>query len=105
LYSGADLFVLASEGEGYSLTTLEAMQSGVPVITLDRPNLVEVTGGAAYLIPDGSREGLRRAIGAVLGDQDLRDSLRRKGLERSQQLTWAKTARATMDALWDVVRR
>jgi glycosyltransferase involved in cell wall biosynthesis len=105
LYAGADLFVLASEGEGYSLTTLEAMQSGVPVITLDRPNLVEVTGGAAYLIPDGSREGLRRAIGAVLGGQDLRDSLRRKGLERSQQLTWAKTARATMDALWDVVRR
>ena len=105
LYAGADLFVLASEGEGYSLTTLEAMQSGVPVITLDRPNLVEVTNGAAFLIPDGSRDGLRRAIGTVLGDRGLRDSLRERGLERSRQLTWEKTARATMDALWDVVRR
>jgi glycosyltransferase involved in cell wall biosynthesis len=105
LYAGADLFVLASEGEGYSLTTLEAMQSGVPVITLDRPNLVEVTAGAAHLIPEGSRESLRRAIATVLGDATLRDDLRERGLTRASQLTWANTARGTMDALWEVVRR
>lgn len=105
LYAGADLFVLASEGEGYSLTTLEAMQSGVPVITLDRPNLVDVTAGAAYLIPDGSRENLTNAIGLLLGDSARRDELRWQGIERARELTWEKTASLTMAALWEVVRR
>jgi glycosyltransferase involved in cell wall biosynthesis len=105
LYAGADLFVLASEGEGYSLTTLEAMQSGVPVITLDRPNLVEVTDGAAFLIPDGSRERLRESIGTVLGDPALRADLRRRGLGRARHLTWERTARVTMDALGEMVGR
>ena len=97
--------MLASEGEGFSLTTLEAMQSGVPVITLDRPNLVEVTAGAAKLIPDGRRESLRAAMGELLADPAARAELRRRGLARTRELTWARTARATMDALWEAARR
>src|SRR5215217_5893026 len=76
LYAGAELFVLASEGEGFSLTTLEAMQSGVPVITLDRPNMVEVTEGAAYLVPNGRTETLTGAMRAVLGNPALHAELR-----------------------------
>src|SRR5215217_1660192 len=102
LYAGAGLFVLASEGEGFSLTTLEAMQSGVPVITLDRPNMVEVTEGAAYLVPDGRVETLTRAMRAVLRDRSLHADLRRRGLERTRALTWSAMAQRSLDVLWSV---
>ena len=102
LYAGAGLFVLASEGEGFSLTTLEAMQSGVPVITLDRPNMIEVTEGAAYLVPDGKAETLTGALRTVLHDPALHGDLRRRGLERTRELTWAAMAQRSMDVLWSV---
>jgi len=102
LYAGAGLFVLASEGEGFSLTTLEAMQSGVPVITLDRPNMVEVTEGAAYLVPDGRTETLTAAMRAVLGNASLHADLRGRGLERTRVLTWSHMAQQSLDVLWTV---
>jgi len=102
LYAGADLFVLASEGEGFSLTTLEAMQSGVPVITLDRPNMIEVTEGAAHLVPDGRAETLAGALRTVLGDAGLHADLRRRGLERTSALTWSAMAQRSLDVLWSV---
>jgi glycosyltransferase involved in cell wall biosynthesis len=102
LYAGAGLFVLASEGEGFSLTTLEAMQSGVPVITLDRPNMVEVTEGAAHLVPDGRTETLAAALRAVLGDPALHATLRQRGLERTRALTWSSMAQRSLDVLWSV---
>jgi len=102
LYAGAGLFVLASEGEGFSLTTLEAMQSGVPVITLDRPNMVEVTEGAAYLVPDGRTETLTGAMRAVLGNPSLHADLRGLGLERTRVLTWSHMAQQSLDVLWTV---
>jgi glycosyltransferase involved in cell wall biosynthesis len=102
LYAGADLFVLASEGEGFSLTTLEAMQSGVPVITLDRPNMIEVTEGAAHLVPDGRTETLTEAMRAVLLDQARHAELRRRGLDRTRTLTWSAMAERSLDVLWTV---
>jgi glycosyltransferase involved in cell wall biosynthesis len=102
LYAGAGLFVLASEGEGFSLTTLEAMQSGVPVITLDRPNMVEVTEGAAYLVPDGRTETLTGAMRAVLGNATLHSDLRHRGLARTRVLTWSHTAQQSLDVLWAI---
>jgi glycosyltransferase involved in cell wall biosynthesis len=102
LYAGAELFVLASEGEGFSLTTLEAMQSGVPVITLDRPNMIEVTEGAAHLVPDGRTETLTAAMRTVLLDRALHADLRRRGLERTRELTWSAMAQRSLDVLWSV---
>jgi len=102
LYAGAGLFVLASEGEGFSLTTLEAMQSGVPVITLDRPNMIEVTEGAAHLVPDGRTETLTAALRAVLHDPGRHADLRSRGLERTRALTWSAMAQRSLDVLWSV---
>ena len=105
LYAGASLFVLASEGEGFSLTTLEAMQSGVPVITLDRPNMIEVTEGAAHLVPDGQTETLTAAMRAVLHDPMRHADLRRRGLERTRTLTWSAMAERSLEVLWAVATR
>jgi glycosyltransferase involved in cell wall biosynthesis len=72
------------------------------VITLDRPNMIEVTEGAAYLVPDGKAETLTGALRAVLHDPARSADLRRRGLERTRELTWAAMAQRSMDVLWSV---
>ncbi|MDH4091106.1 MAG: glycosyltransferase family 4 protein [Cyclobacteriaceae bacterium] len=50
-YSGADVFLFPSLGEGFGWPIAEAMASGCPVITTGEAPMTEVAGDAAFLIP------------------------------------------------------
>jgi glycosyltransferase involved in cell wall biosynthesis len=63
--------------------------------------MVEVTEGAAYLVPDGRTETLTGAMRAVLGDPILHADLRRRGLARTSVLTWSQMAQQSLDVLWE----
>lgn len=99
LYSMASLFVYPSVFEGFGLPVLEAMQSGVPVVTSDRSSMPEIGGDAvAYCDPDdpGSiREELRR----VMTDPVLAATLRARGVERAKRYSWEESART----MWSVI--
>lgn len=55
LYSAADLFVSTSHGEGFGLTTLEAMAAGTAVVAGDNSATTEVVGPGGLLIPPVGR--------------------------------------------------
>ena len=61
-YAKASISVLTSKAEGFSLTTLEAQQMGLPVVAFDcpyGPSDIVIDGETGYLIPltiDGSEE-------------------------------------------------
>jgi glycosyltransferase involved in cell wall biosynthesis len=99
IYSAADLYVYPSLYDGYSLTTVEAMACGTPVITLNRAALTEIAEGAAYLLDDLSVEGLADAIQQVVTDRSLHADLRAKGLARAATLRWEDTAQGTLEVL------
>jgi len=102
LYRSADVFIYPSEMEGFGLPVLEAMASGTPVITLRRPVLIEVAGDAAWYAETGTPAALHAAMEAVVGDNALREELRRKGLERAHAFSWAGTAQRTLEVLLQV---
>jgi glycosyltransferase involved in cell wall biosynthesis len=64
LYSAADVFLLNSDWEGLSLTSLEALAAGVPVICTDVSGQREVIrdGDNGFLCPKGDVEALADAI-------------------------------------------
>lgn len=93
LYSGADAFVFPSLYEGFGLPPLEAMACGCPVIASKTASLPEVCGDAAYYIDPYSVESITDGIYTVLTDETLRQSLRKKGLERAKLYSWEKSAR------------
>lgn len=98
LYHAADCFVYPSLYEGFGLPVLEAMACGTPVITSNVTSIPEVAGDAAVLVDPADTQALARALREVLMNPDLRQSLRRKGLERASLFTWAQTARKTWEA-------
>ncbi|ENZ01045.1 hypothetical protein HMPREF1092_02214 [Clostridium thermobutyricum] len=98
LYNGADLFVYPSFYEGFGLPPLEAMSCMTPVITSNVTSIPEVTGDSALLINPNSKDELSNAIFKVLEDENLKNSLIKKGYEKSLQFSWRQTAKLTLKA-------
>ena len=98
LYAGARAFVLPSLHEGFGLTCIEAMRSGVPVAASNRGALPEACGGAALHFDPADAAATEAAVLRVVDDQDERTRLRAAGLARASELTWDRAARA-VDAL------
>lgn len=101
LYNASDCFVLPYSYEALSLTTMEAQAVGVPVITTDVPGLRETTGGHAVLIREAAVEPLAEAMLRIAEDRQLHRELAETGPEFMKQFTWERTARATLDTLWE----
>jgi sugar transferase (PEP-CTERM/EpsH1 system associated) len=80
----ADLFVLSSLSEGISLSLLEAMSAGLPVVATDvggNPNVV-VAGKTGLLVPPRNPIALAGAIQTILEDKPLATTMGYAGRAR-----------------------
>lgn len=99
VYSGADLFVHPTAAEGFSLTIVEAMACGLPVITVGRGAVAEIVGDAAITVDAPTPDLLEDAIRRVLTDEPLRRDFAARALERSRLFRLQATAQGTLDVL------
>lgn len=101
LYGEAELAVVPSLYEGFSLPAVEAMACGVPVVATTGGALPEVVGAdgtTALLVSPGDAAALAGAIGRALDDSALRRRLGQAGRARVlARFTWEDTARRTVD--------
>ena len=97
LYQGATLFLYPTLYEGFGLPVIEAMASGVPVITSDTSALKELAEGHAHLVDPLDVGAIADAIGQCMADPDHRASLARLGLRRSESFQWRRTAERTLE--------
>src|SRR4029453_13338966 len=75
LLQDTDVFVLPSFAEGVPVVLMEAMASGVPVLTARVAGVSELVedGVSGFVVSPGDVEALARAIDTLLGDPALRD--------------------------------
>ena len=103
LLASAQVAVIPSMYEGFSLPAVEHMASGTPLIASRAGALPEVTGDAALLVPPGDAEELSAALGALLDDESARARLTAAGLDRvRERFAWPAVAAAT-EALYQKV--
>ena len=105
LYRCATAFVYPSRYEGFGFPVLEAMACGTPVIASRAASIPELTGDAAILLDPDDDQGWTDAVRRIVTDDELRSELATRGVARAGLFTWARTARATMDAYTAVSRR
>ena len=92
----AEVAVIPSLYEGFSLPAVEHMASGTPLIATNAGALPEVTGEAALLVPPGDPEELSAALGGLLDDEPARTRLGASGLARvRERFAWPAVAAAT----------
>ncbi len=97
IYQGASLFLYPTLYEGFGLPVVEAMASGVPVITSNTSALKEISEGYAHLVSPLDVSEIARAIAHCMTDSEHRSSLARLGLRRARDFSWERTARRTLD--------
>ena len=102
IYSAADAYISASAYEGFSMTAVEAMACGTPVVGVDRAAFAEIVDGAGRLVPDPSVQSLAEALAEVLVDGELRRTLGARGSERAARFRWHDIARDTLEILREV---
>jgi glycosyltransferase involved in cell wall biosynthesis len=96
LYAAAEVMAFPSLAEGFGLPVLEAMRRGLPVASSNATSLPELVGDAGLLFDPTDTAAMRGAIESLLGDEQLRRDLAKRGPERAELFSWEKTAQLTL---------
>jgi len=101
LYSEAQVAVVPSLYEGFSLPAIEAMSCGVPLVATTGGALPEVVGKhneTALCVPPGDSDALADMLRIALDDPELRDRIGAAGRQRViDRWTWRHTAVGTVE--------
>ncbi|MGH2770991.1 MAG: glycosyltransferase family 4 protein [Actinomycetota bacterium] len=98
-YRAADVFVCASEHEGFCVPVLEAMYLGVPVIAFSATAVPETVGDGGLLLDDKDPVTVAMAVHRVLTDGALKASLREAGRARADHFSLPNTGRRMKETI------
>ena len=107
LYAEAEMAVVPSLYEGFSLPAIEAMCTGTPLVATDGGALPEVTGTDGETVlqcPAGDKDALAATIARGLDDAELRARIGAAGRQRVlDRWTWKKCAEETVEQYREVL--
>lgn len=94
LYAEHDIFVLPSLVEGMPLVLLEAMASGLAVVTTESSGMTDLVedGHDGLLTVPGDAHSLAAAISSLCRDAQLRHNLGCAAQEKMKRFTWRRSA-------------
>jgi glycosyltransferase involved in cell wall biosynthesis len=97
LLASAEVAVIPSMYEGFSLPAVEHMASGTPLVASRAGALPEVTGDAALLVAPGDAEELCATLRGLHDHAARRETLAQLGLRRvGERFAWPAVAAATV---------
>jgi glycosyltransferase involved in cell wall biosynthesis len=90
--AAADIFVLPSLSEGFPMVIVEAMASGLPIVTTNVTGLPEIVhnGENGLLVEPKNSVELAEKILLLLQDDELRGDIAQNNRQRAKDYTWEK---------------
>ena len=101
----AMLFVYPSFAEGFGMPVVEAMASGVAVVTSDSTSLPEVAGDAALTVDPADVAALANAMQRLIEAPVERAALAQRGIARAARFNWRDSAATLVQAYRTHLRR
>jgi len=93
LFSKSAIFIFPSEAENFPSVLLEALASGMAIITSTAGGCPEVVGKAGILVEPRDTKGIRNMLTKLVDSDQLRQQLGKQALERARQFNWENIAR------------
>lgn len=85
LYSEADIFLMATYFEGFCIPVLEAMASGLPVVSCATDPIPELLGDTGLITKQDSHS-FKESIVRLMRDKDFRESLGKSAKKRAHKM-------------------
>ena len=102
-YRHARVFVYPTWAEGFGMPVIEAMASGVPVITSNTTSIPEVVGCGGILIDPSSVDEVTDALYQVLKGDALSEALAKYGIKRAKLYDWNAAAQRVKDVYQQIL--
>jgi L-malate glycosyltransferase len=102
-YRSADVFVCASDHEGFCVPLLEAMHNRLPIVAYASTAVPETIADAGVVLPTKAPTAVAAAVHRVLDDADLRTALVDAGTRRLADFSLDRTRAAFAAALEPVL--
>lgn len=104
VYQAADVFLLPSSYETFSLPAHEAAACGLPVVTTAVHGVSDLVGdNIAGLVIERDPSAVADALVRLWADPDLRERLGREGRQRAQALAWGSYAEQMLALYQDLL--
>ncbi len=103
IYQCASIFVYASIFEGFGIPLLEALWSGVPVISSNASCMPETGGDAAMYVNPFDDNDLAKKMKMVIEDESLAIEMIRKGFVHAQNFTAEKCTASVMEVYNEIL--
>ena len=103
-YQAADLFLLPSRYEAFSLASLEAAACGLPLVVPPISGSREIVGNdEGGLLVQRSVPSVANAVSRLATDLELRIALGTEARRRVQSYTWERSVASVTDIYWNLL--
>lgn len=105
IYQMASCFILPSFYEGFGIPIIEALYGKVPVIAATGSCLEEAGGPNSIYVSPNDSTALANAINRVLGDEQLQETMKQKGIAYVQKFNNENVNRQLMDCYLKTLKK
>jgi glycosyltransferase involved in cell wall biosynthesis len=98
LYRDNDVFVMSSAHEGMSNAMLEAMASGLPIVTTQCEGVEELIAGNGIVVDSPDAGAIARGIKKLADESEVYKQMSLNAVQQARKFTWQGTAQQYFDS-------